>query len=165
MKINKPASAQEADANANAYAPWPPGDYDFIVAEASEEISKASGNEMIKLTLHVFNQDGAKRTVFDYLLSNDKGQWKVRHAAEAIGLLEQYEAGFLDINNIAERSGRLKLRIKPASGEYTASNAVVDYIKADPGSKPAPVMRAGNPAPRGVNVKAPASDLNDEIPF
>lgn len=173
MRINKPISAKDADENSGALVPWPPGDYDFTVAEATDEISKASGQEMIKLILHVFNRDGQKRTVFDYLLSGEKGQWKVRHAAEAIGMLPQYEAGELDTSEMIERSGKLKLRIKPAQGEYQAGNSVVDYIPAAPGSQKAlpltSTMRAGNPAPRGgsagANVKRSTQDIEDEVPF
>lgn len=164
MRFN-PVTAEQADETSGALTPWPAGEYDFTVADASEEVSKASRNEMIKLTLHVFNHDGAKRTVFDYLMAGEKGQWKVRHCAESIGLLAQYEAGSLDTVEMVERSGKLKLRVKPAQGDYQASNAVVDYIPAAPGSKPAPAMRAGNPAPRGTNAKTSATDLSDEIPF
>ena len=70
MRIPQPATKEQADAGAGNFTPWPSGTYDFEIHDASEEISKASGAEMIKLTIYIFNADGDRRTVFDYLLSS-----------------------------------------------------------------------------------------------
>ena len=88
-----PISAKEADAQGSSILP--PGDYDFKVYEASDDVS-SSGNEQIKLTLHVFNPAGAHRTVFDYLVNTQKAAWKLRHFAEATGLASQYEVWEMD---------------------------------------------------------------------
>ena len=65
-----PITAEDANAQASS-DPWPPGDYDFVVQDASEGISNA-GNEQIKLTLQVYNRNGNARTVFDYLPASAK---------------------------------------------------------------------------------------------
>lgn len=164
MRISKPATAEEA--NAGGFDPWPAGQYGFTVKDASEEIS-AAGNEMIKLTLKVFNLDGKERTVFDYLLAAEEAQWKVRHFAEAVGLIEQYTAGDLDINEMVDRSGELKLRVKPAQGQYPAGNQVGDYIPME--DRPDRVGGAASkpeiaPPKTATRAMAPAG-LDDEIPF
>lgn len=155
-----PISAEVADENAGAFDPFPPGDYDFIVSEAEDTVSGA-GNEQIKLTLHVFNRDQKKRVVFDYLSSAPKAQWKVRHFAEAVGMLREYETGDMPTHQMINRPGRCKVGIKPADGQYSAQNRVNDYIPHG-GSSPVTTSR---PIAAAARQKAPAGDLDDEIPF
>lgn len=160
MRFN-PVDDKTADAS--GFQPWPAGEYPFEIKECSEEISKA-GSEMLKLTIHIFNKDGASRTVFDYLLGTDKGQWKVRHFAKSVGLLASYEAGSLDINDVFGRSGRCKVSVRPERDGFQAQNQVVDYLGEAASQTPA--RRAmGNPAPVSGGGKRPAADLDDEIPF
>ena len=159
-------------ADASGFQPWPAGEYGFEVKDCVEAVS-ASGNEMIKLTLAIFNPDGASRTVFDYLLSSDKGQWKVRHFMQSVGLLPSYEAGIIDTTEIFERSGRCKVTIRPARDNYAAQNQVLDYLGEPERQTALPVTRqAARPAPvthqaarPNPAAKAPARDLDDEIPF
>ena len=160
MQVN-PISHEEAEAS--SFTPWNPGDYDFVVHEASEEISKGSGSEMIKLTLHIYNTEGRHKIVFDYLLGTDKGQWKVRHFAEAVGLLPQYEAGNLNPVEIVGRPGRAKIRVKAAAGDFPAGNQVADYIRRPTdAASAAPRANIAKPAPK---IVAKQVVVDDEIPF
>lgn len=153
-----PISPEKADEQSGSFDPWPAGEYDFTVADAGEERSASSGNDMIKLTLHVFDRSGNRRTVFDYLVSTDKGQWKVRHFCDAVSMIRQYESGDLNPMDMLNRSGRLKLRVKPAQNSYPANNAVNDYLPAVAAS-----------SQKGANGPAqyvpPGPDLDDQIPF
>lgn len=166
MRIANPISKKEAEGS--GFTPWRAGDYDFEVFDASEEISSI-GNEMIKLTLYVFDEDGNKRTVFDYLVNSEKAQFKIRHFAAAIGRISDYENGDMDINNMVNKTGRLKLRIKPAQGEYPAGNSVGDYIPRDDlpagvggaASRPSTVSRTGTV----VRSASTSAVLDDDIPF
>jgi hypothetical protein len=156
MRIEKPISQKDADAS--GFEPWRAGEYDFTV-QAAEETTASSGNDMIKLTLHVFNEAGRHRVIFDYLVNSEKVQYKIRHFADAVGLTRQYESGELSEDDCVERSGRLKLGIKPANGNYPAGNDVRDYLPRKAGDAPV----ADRPA---VRQKAKAvADLDDEIPF
>lgn len=159
MKIPTPVSKEVADAG-GSFAPWRAGDYDFEVHDAADDRSK-SGNDMVKLTLHVFNAEGNKRTVFDYLLQDEKAQWKVRHFCEAIGILAEYEAGDLDPFDMVGKQGQLKLRVKAAQGDYPANNAVQDYIPKNGEVKASPRPAA----PRREATPQIQDDLSDEIPF
>lgn len=133
---------------------WPDGEYDFEVGTA-EETTSQSGNDMIKLTLNVFNKTGGKRTVFDYLVGTDAAQFKVRGFASAAGLLGEYESGELNAYDMQGRTGKLKLRTDKSAG-YPDKNAVASYI-----TSAAP--RAGGVAKPKPLAAAP--DLNDDIPF
>lgn len=152
----QPVSAEVAD-NGGAGEIFKPGEYDFTIYEAAETTSQKSGEEMLKLTLHIFDRNGDKRTVFDYILSSKAAQWKARHMMESIGMTKQYDAGVIDPVDIVERSGRLKLGVAPATAQYPAQNKVQDYVKmkSDPQSAAEPARKA----------RAPAGDIDDEIPF
>jgi len=158
MKVN-PITAEKANEQSGDFEPWPAGEYDFSIQDAGEETSTA-GNEMIKLTLHVFNRAGNRRTMFDYLVNTEKWQWKVRHFAESVGLIKSYEAGNMDARDVLNRDGRLKLRIKPKRGDYAANNAVNDYL---PASGSAPHASAAQRV--GGGREEPPPPIDDDIPF
>ena len=135
----------------NPFTPWPPGVYDFEVSESEERTSK-NGNDMIALTLKVYNTAGESRTVFDYLLSSIL--YKLKHAAEACGAGDKYERGELTSVDFYGKTGKLKLRIDPAQNGYAAKNAVQDYV-VDSRSDTRPT------APR----QSVADELDDAVPF
>jgi len=166
MRLEKVMTKEEADAGANG-AVWRAGTYDFEIHDASEEISKA-GNEQIKLTVWVFDDQGDRKTCFDYLGATEKVQWKTRQFCQSVGLITQYESGELDVNDIVERTGKLKLGVQKST-EYGDQNKVLAYLEA-----PEQPARAARPAASRPVNSAPArqpaparssQDLDDTIPF
>lgn len=148
---------------------WPKGTYDFEIVNYEDAVSK-SGNDMIHLELKVFHPEGGSQTIHDYLLASM--MHKLRHACEAIGILDQFEAGTLEARDFDGGVGKVMLKVdkaKPNSG-YRDKNSVEDYCK------PAPVaarvargaMAGASPAERraGPRQEKPSQDdLNDSIPF
>ncbi len=67
----------------------PDGSYKFMVMGAHNKVSK-TGNDMIELKLSI-SYENAHHIIFDYLL--EAMLFKLRHFAEATGLLDKYEAG------------------------------------------------------------------------
>jgi hypothetical protein len=140
-----------------------PGIYDFQITDAEDAISKASGAEMIKLTINVFNEDGTATVIYDYLM--EKVAYKLRHAAEACGLLGAYDRGELDAIDFRDRTGRCKVAVqKDRSGQYPDKNSIADYLKSDtPELMATPRPASARPSNR---VKSPAgADMDDEVPF
>lgn len=156
-----PKSEADIQASSGSFDPWPSGTYDFEVAEAEDTTSKA-GNDMIKLTLYVFNPEGKRRTVFDYLLASI--EYKLRHAAEACGLLSAYEQGMLEAFDFTGKTGRLKLGVQPAKDGYDAKNTVRDYVKDDGSTAEEPAPKRWE-APRRKSEPAAAGNIDDEIPW
>ena len=105
---------------------WDKGTYPFEILEASDEISKA-GKEMIKLKVKVFKDTGASQNLFDYLLG-DTMEYKLRHIAEACGLLSDYETGKLEAYQFIGKTGHCKVGIQAAKGDYEAKNSINDYV-------------------------------------
>jgi len=123
----KPLSSTEAA----ALQLFPKGIYDFEVIDGDDKVSEA-GNPMIELKLKVTNADGASRMVRDYLLE----QWpiKLRHAAEACGLIDEYEAGELVGTDFIGKTGKLTLKIeKDKAKKFPDKNAVSDYVVKEQG--------------------------------
>ena len=147
----------------------PEGVYPFEVLAAVDTLSKA-GNEMLKLKLVVFG-DGDVTHVYDYLL--EKLAYKLRHFAEATGLLTEYEAGELTADMCLNKEGYCKLAVERQEG-YEPRNTVKDYVVQ---AKPAatdpltavPATAAPRPRPRPQPapqpVAAAGADFDDDIPF
>lgn len=136
----------------------PKGEYDFEVKNAEEGQSKA-GNDMISLTLHVYNSEGGYHRVLDWLVSTDGGAYKVRHFAYAVGLGTQYERGELCAEDLEGVTGRCKIVIqKSKDPQYQDKNSVADYLPPASATNSATHMANGDPRP-------PVPPLDDEIPF
>lgn len=135
---------------------WPKGVYDFEIIGAEDRIS-SKGNEMIELSVRVFNGDGTHKTVRDFLL--ESMPHKLRHAAEACGMLADYERGTIAAGRMIGRTGRCRLGVeKDKSGQFPDKNRIEDY------DKPA-VSLGARPAPAAQRQAVHAGDLDDEIPF
>jgi hypothetical protein len=125
----------------------PKGKYDFEVKFAEDAVSKSSGDDMIKLTLTVFDQHGSKRLVWDYLI--ETVPWKLRHFCEATGLEKKYESGELTAEDCIGKSGKLEIAIDNKSKDFPPKNVVRDYS-------------VGSLAPKS---KSEPDDDDSEIPF
>ena len=155
MKFTPTAEEQQ---ERRTFEPFPAGEYDYEVAEAEDTTSKA-GNEMIHITLNVFNAEGHKRVVHDYLL--DSAAWKIKQFAASAGLLERYNSGEIEAYEMSGKTGRLKLKIE-SSHEYGDQNKVAFYLAA----KSAGTGYTGHSAPQPVGKgKSLADDLDDAVPF
>ena len=106
---------------------WDKGNYAFEILEATDEISKA-GKEMIKLKVKLFTDTGKSQQVFDYLLP-DSMEYKLRHVAEACGLLADYETGALEAYLFIGKTGYAKVgHTKPTDDYPVVRNQINDYV-------------------------------------
>lgn len=145
----------EAEAEAQSSGLWPDGTYDYEVKEATEKTSNA-GNEMIELQVWLFDKEGGRRMVFDYLVSSEKAAWKIRQFAASCKLLKAYESGTLMANEIVGQQGRCVVATQKANDGYAAKNIIKEYVK----------LASANGAMRSPpRAKAPVDDLSDDIPF
>lgn len=128
----------------------PKGMYDFEIAEATEKQSKA-GNDMVELVVRVYDNEGRSRKLFDWLVDSEGAAYKIRHFAEATGMLAEYEKGELRSHDMVGKTGRCQVIIKKdKGGEYPDKNAISDYVSGGAVSAPKP---------------GPAPLVDDEIPF
>lgn len=103
------------------------GEYAFQVKHAENAVSK-KGNQMIKLIISIWDDNGREREITDYLM--EAIAYKLRHFCDTVGLEDKYQAGQFDAADCVNRSGKCKIRIEESDG-YPPKNAVQDYVKSD----------------------------------
>lgn len=138
----------------------PKDKYPFEVVDAAEGQSKA-GNDMIEMKVIVFDGE-RKKTIFDYLVSTDSTAYKIRHFADSIGKLAEYEAGNLDADELTGASGFCMVDIQPEKNGYPAKNVIRDYCKR--GTVDGAPKVAVKPAAAKSATKV-HDDMDDSIPF
>ena len=158
----------KADEKAAARTLFDDGIYDFEVASAEDAVSKKSGAEMLKLVLWVFDTDGNKTTVFEYLVSSEKAQFKLKEFCRAVGLEEAFDAGELDPLDVQGRTGRCKLTTEiDMSGKWGDKNKVASYLPRPADLPLVPTASVARAAPklRAARDAGNGSLEDDEIPF
>lgn len=137
----------------------PEGIYDFEVIETSDQPSK-KGNDMFTLKLYVFDNDGSQRFIFDYIaLGNNFGERKLRHAADACGLMDTYNSGKLTDRDFLNKCGKILLKQQNGTADFPMpKNIVSDYLSRDDSGG------AAHDAP-AKPIKPAGEIINDDIPF
>lgn len=136
----------------------PEGQYPFEISGGEDTTSKA-GNDMIKLTVRVFKDDGTFSLVTDYLM--EQMMFKLKHACDACGLSEKYKSGELLGSDFIGKTGELKLKIqKDTTGNYPDKNSIADYVVPKDGEE------AKKPPKDNLDKLIDGDDdMEDEIPF
>lgn len=99
---------------------------DFEIEQVSEEKS-SNGNDMLKVTLKVWDQEGTEGKIWDYITTT--AQWKLKQLLDAVGQGDKYETGEIHTHELEGKTGKLKIRIQKATGEYGEKPAVAEYVK------------------------------------
>lgn len=133
---------------------FPAGTYEGEIAFAEDAVSTA-GNDMIRLTVMVIDGSGKSRMVKDYLV--EAISYKLRHIAEACGVLDKYEAGNLMADDLQGHGVKVRLAIDDKNKDFPPKNVIQDYL-VEGGSKSQRAKAAE------VNADA-AKGMDDHIPF
>lgn len=136
-----------------------PGIYHFRVANAKDKTSK-NGNEMIEITLEVYDNEGHSRTMFDYLL--EAMPQKLFAFCTTTGMEHFYHQGGLTANDCIDKSAYVEISVQkgkpnPQGGDYPDKNEVKRYM-----TKPATNSTPSVSAKKEV-VDGP--EFDDGIPF
>lgn len=143
ISIMKTTPRSEADAQkASRRALLKPGWRDARIIEAVEKPAKSSGRDMIELAVTVPDGDGGERTLRDWLTDSTLGALKLRHAAEAVGALAQYEAGEIGQADFPGHDVSVKISVEKRRG-YPDSNKIDDYRAAAAAGVVTPLRQAG----------------------
>jgi hypothetical protein len=128
------------------------GTYDFEVIDTNDAPSK-KGNDMFTLILCVFDSEGGRRNIFDYIaLGTNFGERKLRRAAQGCGLIDIYTSGDLKHHTFMGATGKVLVKQRDGTPDYPLpKNVVADYLPRDDAEPTQP---------------KPARDIiNDDIPF
>jgi hypothetical protein len=119
--------AQKVSHRALLHAGW----HDGRITVAVEKLSKRN-TPMIELEIIVLDADGNERTLRDWLTDAGLGALKLRHAAEAVGAMPQYQAGELSQAEFPGHDVRVKISVEKRRG-YPDANRIDDYAAATAG--------------------------------
>ena len=147
------------------------GIYPFQVLEvdttdrSNRPLQDKNGNDMAKLKLLVWDHENRERIVYTFISGDGNFAYKLRHFAQTINMISEYEDGIFDIQRSMGRSGKANIVIKKGtlkqdgSGEmWPDRNDVKDFIVDGPGNTPIAVE----------NPKLEVADnaiQDDDIPF
>jgi hypothetical protein len=126
----------------------PPGEYPAEIIKAEETTSKA-GNPMLVVELKAFDvATGRPRVIKDYIVLGGEysADWKIKNLCQSTGVGVSGDLVPAELNGLA---CKVKVKIKPATGQYEESNTIADYLEHD-----AEATKAAIPAP-----------ADSEIPF
>jgi hypothetical protein len=144
------------------------GIYPFEVLEATttdkfnNPMVDRNGNDMAKLKLCVWDNENKERILITYMSGDGAFAYKLRHFAQTLGMIQDYEGGFFNVHNTIGKSGKANIIVKKGtmkndgSGEMWADrNEVKDFVvSTEPVTIQPPVLSV-----------PPTQDLDDEIPF
>lgn len=162
FNYSKPTEAEEKQiGEKKSYPLWPAGVYDAEVIRSEQTVSKSSGADMIALGIKIFNDEGKFAFVNDYLVGTDNvySKAKIKQAAQAMALEEEWANGTLDAEMMHGRCFKVKIKQGKPQGDYPAKNEVASY-EVDPAKAD---MYAQNRQLK--QAMAAQDDLSDEIPF
>lgn len=125
LEIPKPLSASEA-AKARNPKPW----RGWVPAEFLDAASKESarGNSMIEARLAV-TKDGETREYRDWFTAAERFADKLRHACEAVGALDRYEAGKIAPEIFPGHACEVRLDVEKRRG-FPDRSVIADYRAA-----------------------------------
>jgi hypothetical protein len=105
----------------------PAGDYTVTIVEATETVSRATGADMIKLTLLAETPDGASAKVFDYLVASASSAWKIDAFRRALGHeIDPEELVELTAEELIGLTLRVRLKVENYNGK--ANNKVEFWL-------------------------------------
>lgn len=142
-----------------------------VVDKFNNPMRDKNGNDMAKLKLVVWDNEGRERIVYTFISGDPNFGYKLRHYAQTVGMLTEYENGTFDIQRTEGKQGKANIVIKKGnlkndgSGEmWPDRNDVKDFIFETQPRAAQP--QAGSPPPG--HPAALATDgqiLDDDIPF
>lgn len=121
----------------DAVTVWPEADYDAVLKNVEEKTSKTSGNQMEVWTFEVYNDDGRKQTIWEYVTAT--AAYKIKQLAVALGRKSEFDARKFHAENHIGAGVKLALFIDEQLG-YEDKNKIGRI-------KPADAPAASEPAP------------------
>lgn len=120
---------------------WPCGEYEACLRGVMNGTSKTSGNEMETWTIEVFNDDGRKQVIKDYVTSPG-GTFKIKQLAAALGKNDEFKDGTFQAEDYIRANFRVDLKVEAQDG-FDNKNRIAKF-KPSTSSTPAANAPTGN---------------------
>ena len=132
---------------ATSYEPLPADWYKCVITDTEEKPTKAMTGSYLQLSIEVIEGQYAGRKVFDRLNLKNPNATAVEIAQRSLSSI----CRSIDVNNpkdsieLRDKPLMVKLAVKPADGQYGASNDIKEYAAANGATaSPAPAAAAAS---------------------
>ncbi len=116
------------------------GEYPFTVVEATLKKTKGGLDNkgqpkdihpMLELLMEFHDQNGVIKKQRDWIVFSEGMDWKMRHLADTLGLIELYDNNTITEHHLPRKHGVFSLGIREDEyqGEKRKVNFVKDYVK------------------------------------
>lgn len=129
--------------------PIPAGWYKAVIEATEEKPTKAQTGSYLQLKIQVIEGEHAGRKITDRLNLNNPNATAVEIAqrtlssiCRAVGVMTPR-----DSSDLMDKPMMVKVKVKPASGDYSASNEVDDYAAPDKATAPSAAASGGASTP------------------
>jgi hypothetical protein len=157
----KKRTEAEANSMATSGATIPAGDYRFKITGCERQHSK-SGNPMLVVKFAVRMPTGEIIPLTEWLLLTDQWDWKLRHLADACGLLAKYDADTLDALDFIGKTGDFTLTHQTNKDSGQVNARVKDYHKKSP---PTVEVEPEKKETGSRDTTGSHAEFDDQIPF
>lgn len=124
------------------------GEYDFCVKHMQYYTSPKNGNQSLKTSIQVFDNDGSSKIIECYLTPNYKKLFA--HFFSSVGCEDDCKTGAIMPDKYVNLTGRCVIGIDRNEGTtFDPKNIIVDFVKSSSPQKKQDID----------------PDLNDSIPF
>lgn len=151
----------------------------IVTDKYNKPLRDRNGIDMAKLKLMVWDNENRERIVYTFISGDGNFAYKLRHYAQTLGMIIEYENGTFDIQRTEGKSGKANIVIKKGtikadgSGEmWPDRNDVKDFVVdgihvvAPSGTAVSPNLLPQNSMPvHATNLSVPNEELDDDIPF
>ena len=136
------------------YTPIPAGDYICVITSSEEKPTKAMTGSYLQLGLEIVSGPQQGRTVIDRLNLDNPNAIAVEIAQRALSAICR-AVGVMTPRNASELHNKpmtVTVAVKPASGDFGASNEVKGYAPAGGTTGVAPVPTEQLPTPASAST-------------
>jgi len=140
----------------------PAGEYEAEIVNAENKVSKSSGNPMIELQMNCHATEGNAVRVFDYIV-NPSSLWKLKSICRCCGM--DFNEGKIDEQLLVGKRMSVKLKVRPATDNYSEKNEVVAYLEGISSTTPTQAPNSGTLKCGIVATDETPSLTDDNVPF
>lgn len=142
-----------------AYDPLPAGEYVAAITESDMVATKSGTGEFLAMTLEVLEGPYQGRKLFDRLNLDNPNPKAVAIAQSTLSAI-CHAVGVLNVSDsqqLHDRPMLVKVKVKPADGQYEASNEIKGY-KATNGKAPVTARQQGDATSQAGQAEQPKTN-------
>lgn len=96
----------------------------YTIDKWGQPMQDKNGNDLARLKLLIWDNENRERIIFTFISGDSNFAYKLRHYAQTIGMLSEYEEGIFDIVKTEGKTGKATIIIKKGNPKNDGSDAM-----------------------------------------